>query len=292
VGLKTVTDSLDSVEEHLQSLYVEKDGKFYLDMKTDDLKDHPATQPLRNALERVRKEKGDLQTKLDEASTRLKDVPEDFSLEEYERLLALDDADHDDPKSKEKSKEKRDERLASQRQQYEQRIANLTKDFETKLAERDAELEKERGSRATEHASRQLDEALDKAGIDPKFKRAVSAMHKDSVRSRVEEDGSISAFIETDLGESDVRSFIENWSKSDEGKTFLIAPDGPDARGNNNQRRGPTGENPFSKNHWNKTKQATFRTDVAAGERLAKAAGFTSLEAGLKATRPLDPASS
>jgi len=289
VGLKAVIDNLDSVEEGMHAAYIEKDGKFFLDIKTDDLKDHPATQPLRNALERVRGEKTALQTKLDEANTRLKDVPEDFDIEEYHRLLELDDID---PKDKDKSKEKRDERLQSQRQQFEQRIATMKKEHEEALATRDADLERERTERASEHAERQLDAALDKASIDPKFKRAVRAMHKDTVRSRREDDGSITAYIETDLGETDVDSFVENWSKSDEGKTFVIVPSGPSANGGGTQRRGAGGENPFSKNHWNKTKQAAYRMDVPNGERLAKAAGFASLDEGMRATRALDPAAS
>jgi len=289
VGLKAVIDSLDSVEEGMHAAYVEKDGKFFLDIKTDDLKDHPATQPLRNALERVRGEKTALQAKLDEANTRLKDIPEDFDIEEYHRLQELDDID---PKDKEKAKEKRDERLQSQRQQYEQRIATMKKEYEEALAARDSDLERERNERASEHAERQLDAALDKAGIDPKFKRAVRAMHKDSVKSRREDDGSITAFIETDLGETDVDSFVENWSKSDEGKTFVIVPSGPSANGGNSRRPGSGGENPFSKNHWNKTKQAAYRMDVPNGERLAKAAGFASLDEGMRATRALDPAAS
>lgn len=74
--LKAVLDSLEGLDEGLHDLYVEKDGKFHLD--ADGVQD---VSGLRKSLERLKKEVRDAKSA----------VPEGFSAERWDELLALDE---------------------------------------------------------------------------------------------------------------------------------------------------------------------------------------------------------
>lgn len=280
MALKAVLESIDDLDEAVKAEYTERDGKFYLDVA--DIDNHPKVVALKNAHERTKTEKNELKTKLGEVEARVKDLPEEFSIEEWDRLKSLDDTDPNDPT---KRKAKADERLSQLRSTYEQQIAALKVKYDKDIGERDATLESERALRARDKAEVELTKAMDEACIDPKFRDAVRALHATSVKHRIEDDGSVAVFFETDLGEVDPANYMKSWSESDRGKPFVAIPSGPSGKQTGNERGG--GINPFAAPHWNKTEQARLRTDPQKGERLARAAGFASLQAGLAATKPI-----
>lgn len=71
--LKAVLDDISELNEAQSALYVESDGKFYLDLDADSLKDHPGTKPLVVAYERV---KGDASSAKQEASSLREQIAE------------------------------------------------------------------------------------------------------------------------------------------------------------------------------------------------------------------------
>lgn len=211
-------------------------------------------------------------------------MPANFSQEEWDRLLALDGIDPNDPQAKEKRKQQQDERLAAQRNQYEQQINNLKTTHTTEIATLRTENDGLRSARAKDKAEIELDAAMDSANIDPKFRKAVKSMFINNLKH--EYDGeNISIFAETDLGPADVSSYIDTWSKSNEGQAFVRIPTGPDPKGGNGGTG--SGNNPFLAANWNKTEQAALRSNPSQMNRLAQAAGFTDGNHGLGATKAL-----
>lgn len=76
----------------------------------------------------------------------------------------------------------------------------------------------------------------------------------------------------------DPDAFLKSWVQG-EGAAFLPAP---------TSRITDTGPNPFTKAHWNKTNQARIlKANRARADRLARAAGFKSLEATFVARGPI-----
>lgn len=281
MALKALLESIDDLSPEIQALYTEQGGKFFLDLE-DDIKNHPKTVALKNALDRVRGEKDDLKTKLTAAEEKAKDLPDDFTADEWLRLKTLD-VDDSDPNAKNKRKEKEDERLAAAKRNYEQQILNLTNKITSTEAELKGQIEKERNLRASDKASIELEAAMNNANIDPRFREAVRALHRTSVKHVYDEDtGELNFHVDTDLGPAQVADYINNWSKSEAGKPYVAVAAGPVGRPG--ERTNISG-NPFAANGWNKTEQAALRADPTRGERLAQAAGFKNLAEGLSATR-------
>jgi hypothetical protein len=93
------------------------------------------------------------------------------------------------------------------------------------------------------------------------------------------------ALVETDLGELPVSKFVTDWAGSDDGKEYVAKPTGLDSKGSDGRR---LEGNPFAKAGWSKTEQGRLITaDRAKAERLAKAAGFSNLDAAAKARQPM-----
>lgn len=288
MALKAVLESIDELDEVLKGEYTEKDGKWYLDVT--EINAHPQVVALKNAHERQKTDNASLKSKVAELETKVSTIPVDFSIDEWNRLLALDDIDPNDPNSKDKKKAKADERLAQLRTTFEQQITALKAKYDKDIGEKDATIASERGLRAQDKADLALDKAMDKANIDPKFRSAVRALHKSGIKHAIEDDGSIRVYFESDLGEVEPETFINNWAQGDDGKVFVSVPTGPVGQGGNKSGGNNVANNPFSAQSWNKTEQARLRNDPVKGERLAKAAGFADLQSGLMATKAIQQA--
>jgi hypothetical protein len=281
MALKAVLESIEDLDEVLKGEYTEKDGKFYLDIS--EINAHPQVVALKNAHERQKTDNAGLKTKITELESKVSALPADFTVDEWNRLLALDDGD--DPTKK---KAKADERLSQLRSTYESQITALKEKYATDIAAKDGIIGTERTLRAQDKADLALDKAMDKANIDPKFRTAVRAMHKTAIKHSIEDDGTVRVFFESDLGEVEPETFLNSWSQSDDGKIFVTIPTGPSG----SQTKGNSGitNNPFSAQFWNKTEQAALRNDPVKGERYARAAGFASLQNGLAATKAIQQA--
>lgn len=279
MALKAVLESIDDLDEVLKGEYTEQNGKFYLDIAEIDA--HPKVVALKNAHERQKTDNAGLKTKITELETKFKDVPDDWSVDEWNRLVALDDGETDPAKRKIKA----DERLTQLRTTFEQQISALKSKYDKDIGEKDAIINTERGLRAQDKADLALDKAMDKANIDPKFRSAVRALHKSGIKHAIDDDGSVRVFFESDLGEIEPENFINNWAQSDDGKVFVSIATGPSGQ-QVNGNKGIT-NNPFTAQFWNKTEQAALRNDPTKGERYARAAGFASLQTALAATKAI-----
>lgn len=231
MGLKAILESLDNVPAELHAFYPESDGKFVLDLD-EDVKNHPRISALSNAYKKEQDRRKELTTKLAEAETKLAEVPEGFDPEEYLSLKAKG-GDLNDPAKKKAD----DEHLQSQRQLYEQRIANLTKKHTEEIASRDEALAERDGYIDKTTRLADLRKALTDAGIDPDYAEAAEALLSPSVKVQRSDDGNRRSYVETDLGEVDVPSFVKDWTAS-KGQKFLGKASGPDPKGNNGTRAG------------------------------------------------------
>lgn len=223
MGLKAILDSLDNVPAELHAFYGESDGKFVLDLD-EDVKNHPRISALSNAYKQEQTRRKELSTKLTEAETRLAEIPEGFDAEEYLALKAKagDGGDAD--------KRKDDEHLLSQRQLYEQRIVNLTKKHAEEIAARDEVLAERDGYIDKTTKLDVLRKSLRDVGVDPDFEDVVVDHLSPAIKVQRGDDGNRKAFVETDLGEVDVASFVKDWSAS-KGQKFLGKAPPMDAKG-------------------------------------------------------------
>jgi hypothetical protein len=82
--LKAVVETLDDLNEDHRPLYIEADGKFYLDLDADSVKQHPATKPLAVALDRLKAENAESKSKLTDALAKLEAKPDPSKADEAE----------------------------------------------------------------------------------------------------------------------------------------------------------------------------------------------------------------
>lgn len=281
--LKVIVDNLDDVEEAFRGLYKEVNGKFILQI--GGVEEHPTVATLKRTMENVKTERNTAKADLEALKTKIGgDLPEDWSMDKWLELKALEDDDDDKTaEGKAKKKAKEDERLAAAKKNYETQIANLTTKYNTDTTALKAENEQLVKDRANDKADLELEKAMDAANIDPKFRPAVQALHRANLKHAIEDDKKIRIFVDTDLGEATVADYINSWSQGDAGKIYVALPTGPGGNGGK-QQGGGTGDNPFLKANWNKTHQAALRSDPAKLDRFAKAAGFIDGSKALAAT--------
>ena len=78
--LKRVLETLDGLEEGITKLYVEKDGKFHLDVEADDTGDkHKNMIPISRLNQEIEKRKASESQLTTIADELKKDVPEEFT---------------------------------------------------------------------------------------------------------------------------------------------------------------------------------------------------------------------
>jgi hypothetical protein len=277
--LQATVETLDDVEEAHRDLYKEvsikgPDGKtkkvFQVDLAGADQLSEFA--PLKNAHERQKTENASLKEKVAELEAR-EAMPDGITVEEITRLQAVDKAakDGDDP-DKKKAHEAEVQSIKTMHEQALQRIKDkAVKD----LAEATAAHE------ATKIALRQrvvrddLTKALLENGVDKKYLKGARALLEQSIKVKGD-GGDMKAYVETDLGETDIGEFVPQWAQSEEGKLYVSKATGSDATGADNKGKGggSLDANPWTKANWNSTVQAqVWKGDAAKADRLAKAAG-------------------
>lgn len=287
MALKTMLDNLDEVADELHEHYEEREiaGKnvFVLDLK--GLDDHPNVRGLSTALADAKKKKEENRRKVEELEARIGDIntrfdglPDDFDVDTYSALKAAAEG-KDMPdinkirESAEKQARERAERREEQiRAEYEAKIGGMTKykDFAVQNTVEGG-----------------LSRALDEAGVDSRFKRGALALleAKGDVQF-VEDDEGFRATVESEIGEIDLARWVRDWAESEEGKPYIAQPKGGDEPGSRGGSTGGFSTNPFAARDWSKTAQSTaYRNDPAKAARMAKAAGFKDLDAGMKASR-------
>jgi hypothetical protein len=82
--LKAVVDTLDDLNEDQRPFYLEDDGKFYLDLDPETLKQHHVNRPLMVALDRLKAENAEGKSKLTDALAKLEAKPDPSKADEAE----------------------------------------------------------------------------------------------------------------------------------------------------------------------------------------------------------------
>lgn len=289
--LKAFVASLEEVDEPHRALYVEelddkgaKTGRWKLD--AEGVED---TKALRNALQRS----SDETKRLKEQAERFKNVNPD----EYHRLL-----------NEAANREVRETQI---QQEAEQRIREAEETHRRQLERKDGEISRLKSQRDTLFLDAQLLPAISAEKGTPEFLLP-------HLRSRVkvtEKDGQLKLEILNPEGARMLNKEGKEAAPSDlvleykEHKVFSRAFEGTGASGagtedgghrqtgTGNGRGREDGANPFLKGSWNKTAQSALVQRDAKGniqhddnreraERLARQAGFASLDAGMAALRP------
>lgn len=270
--LKAVVEKLDDVAAELHALYIERDGKFVLDVEQDSIREHPNVVALSNALARQKDDNRKAKERIAELEAKIKGLPEDFDPTEVEalkeKIAELEAAADGDPKSKEKQQKD----AARLREMLDQKMAAERKRWETEKAELQRQIADKSARIAKLLVDNGLDAAMDGANIDPKYRKAVRAMLRDQVKVVDRDDGSSVAVVETDLDpELALDRFVADWSQSDDGRIYVGTPKGGGAGGGGG---GATTKNPWSKDHWNLTEQGKLiRENPTKARQLAKEAG-------------------
>lgn len=225
MALKALLETLDGVADAHRDLYKEEGGKFVLDV--DGIDDHPKVRGVITANRENVKKRDAFKAEVDVLKAKVAELPEDFTAEEWLRLKA----EADDPTDPEKKKKANDEHLQSQKRLYDQRITNLEKKHAEELIKKDQELSERDQFIDSVLVEDGLTKALVTHGVAKEFLNGSRALLKGSVKVVRDDNGSRRAVVETDLGETDVGKFVENWAQSDEGKAYVLKPTGGDALG-------------------------------------------------------------
>jgi hypothetical protein len=272
VALRAVIEKAEDIPAALAGEYVEKDGKFYLDLD-NTLTAHTSLHSLTTALATLKREKKTLQDRVTNLEAKTAGLPDDFDPARYADITAELETLKNDPNRDKDTEQK----LQKERERYEQRL----RDAEAKrLADLRAKEEEIKERDDLIHATLVdggLTEALVKSGIAKEFMGATRALLRSSVKVRKGDDGKRHAVVDTDLGEVDIDKFVENWSKSDDGKPFVMPAKGSGSHGSGNGRGSEI--NPWSKEAFNMTEQGRIiKSDKDKARRFMKAAGRTQSE--------------
>lgn len=199
--LKTVLESLDGLDEAVQSFYTEADGKFVLNVEGID--HHPEVANLKSAYERTKAERRSIMEERDTLKGKVAALPQDFDPEQWAKLKQGGKADPEE----------------------------LVKLRQTLEAERDEWRQKYEGevTRAQRMAmERTLDSALAEQGVtNPTYVKAARVL----LSSQVQADAEGNPVVETDMGPVPLADHVKRWVAG-EGKAFVTPPAGGGARGN------------------------------------------------------------
>jgi hypothetical protein len=234
VALKALLDNLDGIEEGDKKHYVEKDGKFVL--QVEDFGKHPGAVTLKGTADKLDKDKKAAEKRATEAETKLIGIPEDFDAEEWARLKSLPD-DAKDPEAKKKF----DDQLQSQKAILEQKNAAALKAKDVEIADRDAKLAEANGFIDKTLAENGLRTSLLENGVMPELVDGALASLRPSVKVVKNDAGERKAIVETDLGEVAIPDFVKDWSGT-KGKAYLGKASGPDVKGNHRPGQTFTGK--------------------------------------------------
>ncbi|MEJ8571235.1 hypothetical protein [Microbaculum marinum] len=270
--LKAIVENLDDVPAEYQDLYEEKDGKFVLKLE-NDIREHPSVAALQNAFERQKTENRDLKAKIADLERKVEGLPDDFDPQEYDQLKQrIEELEADDNDGKDKDRDK-EEAVNRVREKYEQKLERAKRDREESDRQKDEENAALREQLRNSTISTSLNEAMEQANIDPKFRKAVRAILRDQVKV-IDKDGDPFAVVETDLDpEQPLAAYVAEWGDSDEGKIYVGKPVGGGANGND-RRGGGSAKNPWKDDQWNLTEQGRIiKEDRQKADRLAREAG-------------------
>lgn len=260
MALKAILDNLDGVPEALHGEYVEKDGKF--ELQVEGMKTQGDIDRINGALQKEKKDHKALQTrvallgdhKIEDVVTALDRIPE---------LEAAAEGKMDDEKINQIVETRIKAKLAPVERERDQ--------LKTKVGE----LEGTVGDYQTKDKTRSIHDAVRKAGreakmlpeaMDDALMLSERLFEVDDTGKVVTKDGvGVTPGIEPSSWMTDIQKTRPHWW-------------GASAGGGAGGNRGgvDTSKNPFSAEHWNMTEQGKLvTTDRSKAEQLAKLAGTT-----------------
>jgi hypothetical protein len=236
---------------------------------------HPLVTALRNAHERQKKDTATAKARVAELEAKVTDLPDGFSADEWERLKGVDEEYKKNPGNPD-NKKIHEAEVQSVKAMYEQKLANAAKKAEADLAAERAAHSKSKSILRGRVVGDDLTKALIEAGVDKRYLAASKALLEKSVKVIEDDEGTMTAVFETDLGEQTIDQFVPQWAQADTGKHFLTPASGSGSHGSDGVKNasGMGGANPFSKVGWNMTQQGKmYAADQAKADRMAKLAG-------------------
>jgi hypothetical protein len=287
MAVKTILSDISEAPESLRDEYQQREvsGKTVFVLNVEGVDDHPTVVNLKSAFERVKADKQALSRELGELKSKVSSIPDDFDPDEWDRMRSEDEARRNDPAGKD-VRAQIEAAVAAARAGFEKSSQRIKAEAERQVAEAERRAKELEGELNAGLVGGGLRQALLNAGVKRGLIDAAVAKFERDVEVVVE-DGRRIARMKPELGGSDIATYFGNWASSDEAKDFIDPARGDDENGSRNTRA--TGENPFTKGGWSKTAQAAaLKTDRTRAERLAKAAGFKSLDAALSASAPND----
>ncbi|WP_138476171.1 hypothetical protein [Dyadobacter bucti] len=246
--LKAILDNLDGVDEALKPAYTEKDGKFVLNIEGYD--SHPEVQGLKRSLQVSRDEKKAIETQLGEMKEKFGSLPDEFNMEEYNRLKDGGGGDVN-------------QKLADQRARLEDASKKALDVVNKKLEDATSKLNKL-------HVDSALNSGITEIAVAAPFAPAVRAMFNDKVKVDYE-GGEPIVTIEN----MPVNEYLKTWAGTDFGKHYIVAPgSGGGGSGGSGGGTPNKADNPWSKEGFNLTKQTEIeRDDPAKAAQLKASAG-------------------
>jgi len=256
--LKVFVDTLDGIDEKYQDLYVEKEGKF--ELQIEDVLFHPAVKKLKD-------ESGARRISEKKARDELTGITSKLNGKTVEELLTAIDRI---PELEAAAEGKLDE--AKIQELVEKRIGYKTGPLQRKLDEalkgvtdRDAVIAEYVGKEKTRSIHDAVNEAIGKAQGFQTSAIEDARMYAER-HFEIDEDGKIvTPGIDAVVWLTEMQVKKPHWW----GDTKGGGAGGGKSGGN-------FGKNPFSREHWNLTEQGRILTEnVSRAEQLAKAAGTT-----------------
>lgn len=287
MALKVIVTSEEyaALDEAVQALYKEGaskelKGSYVLDISGVDT--HPEVIGLKKTLAKYR-DLGDPDAAKRSlaTATSLQEAIGELDAEGVKAaLLRLKELEEMDPKERTKKQQDEIERITEglkkahekELKKIQDEVANLA----TQVSERDSFIE----GLVIDNA---LESGMTKIKVLDHFRPAVKALLRSRKPKviREEENGEVNykGIFMTDLGETDILTFVEKWGKDDEAEPFL-PPSGNTGSGGKTTGDGGTrlhkGNNPFKKETFNLTEQGKIKRDnPQLARQLAAAAGVS-----------------
>lgn len=220
MGLKTVLDSLDGVDDAFHALYRQGEGgKLVLDVEDYDA--HPSVRAMKNAFEATKTAKAEAQAKLAALEAKVTEIPEDFDAAKWHEFKA----------AAEKTKGDKDKEVANLTQLHESRVAALQAKYDADIAAREAAIADRDATIDRTHRDTELTNLLVKHHVKEELLEGARLLVGAKITTVRGEDGQRTNIVPTNLGDLPLADYVKSWASGDEGKPWVQPATGPAAPG-------------------------------------------------------------
>lgn len=229
--IPTIVESEDQLPEGLAEHYEQNDdGVFVLSIEGVD--NHPDVHGLKSSLQKQKQDREKLRKERDQLKERASMIPDDVDQETLQQVLERIRNGDDPPNKDGDDPEKHKQEAAKVRQQLEQR-------YQKEIEERDQALQQKDGQVRQLVVDNGLSTALQKHGVTtPGLMKGAKRLLADQVKVAEDDNGSLQAVVDTDMGEVSLDQFVKDWVSSEEGQDYLPKTAGSGARGAGNGGKG------------------------------------------------------